>query len=92
MESMIRMDGSDHDFFYFSVFSFTHPGVRYEVCICKRRLTIECSCMDCQCRKKRRKVWEDVLEMCKHSRAVIITLDEVVPGFRNACCDVAEGR
>lgn len=70
---LLRMDGADADFIWFSTDSWTRPGVGLEhtIAICKRTGVISCTCEDAVCRKKRGDLLDPTLPRCKHAVAVV---------------------
>lgn len=70
------LDGSDSDFMYFRVRSFSRPALMHELVICKRTGVVRCLCEDSSYRKKE----ADLLDLlahdpetnpCKHMRELV---------------------
>lgn len=66
---MVRLDGADGDFIYFSAESRSREEP-HTVIICKRTGIISCTCEDCTYRKKQSHILYPV-DMCFHCRAVL---------------------
>lgn len=66
---LIRYDGNDGDFMYFSCPSWSREDIRHDITVCKRTGIVTCTCEDAVCR---RKSWDilgqDGQDICKHVR------------------------
>ena len=71
-KSLLRFDGYDGEFYYFSTKSWTGTGAEYTISVNVSTGKVECTCMDAVCRHKQVRIhrpqdgWS-----CKHMRAVI---------------------
>lgn len=71
MVRLIRFDGADADFMYFSIPSATRPDLRHDMVICKQSGIGSCTCEDASFRKKR---WDvlgpEAQDLCRHLRSL----------------------
>lgn len=74
---LIRFDGYDNDYCWFTQQSWTTPGVEYTQDICKRTGIMSCSCMDSVCRHKRDRIHAKQPRLCKHCLAVLRWIDQL---------------
>lgn len=70
---LIRFDGADSDYWYWSTRSWTNPAATedYTMSLDRRSGFWHCTCMDAVCRCKTDLVTAKEPRVCKHVRAVI---------------------
>ena len=79
---LIRFDGADNDYIYFSTPSWTTKGVEYELTINKRDGEVLCQCLGSRCHKKSANL-VDLLEgkptdTCKHCKVLVVAYQKLI--------------
>lgn len=80
VEGLIKFDGADADFIWFSTHSWTGGPDDYTIAICKRTGIVSCTCMDASCRRKRDLITAEQPRICKHAQAVLRWADQLTGG------------
>ena len=77
----VRWDGSDSDYMWFSVPSFTDHENEYTLTIDKASGWIKCECMDAVCRRKGTPlIGAKREELCKHGRVLLAAIEKKLLG------------
>ncbi len=81
MTNLIRFDGADSEYLYFSTASMSMTGIRYTITIRKSDGYMECDCMGASCHKYKGKLGDNVCR-CKHQISLIKFAGSIAPAFK----------